>query len=119
LVPHFDMTYLREVSKGSTLFMVEMIQIFLTKTPETLGLISDSIALGDWEQVGFFAHKLKATYAYVGMSELRNFVMEIEQMAKNQENLEQIAEKFEYLRKGTELALVELMQHKIELEQTM
>ena len=115
----FDMSYLKEVSKGNVLFMTEMIQIFLLKTPETLIILEKAIADKDWENVGFYAHKLKATYAYVGMDEMRKILVDIEKSAKNLENVELIYSKYEYLAKSTQTALGEILQYKIELESTL
>ncbi len=113
------MSYLKEVSKGNVLFMTEMIQIFLSKTPETLDILGKAIAENDWENVGFYAHKLKATYAYVGMEEMKKILIDVEKSAKNQENLELIPAKYEYLYKSTASALGEILQYKIELESTL
>lgn len=116
---NFDMSYLQGVAKGNVPFMVDMLHIFLTRTPETLNQIEKALAINDWEAVGFYAHKLKATYAYVGMDNLRQVTLEIEKAAKSGEELQLIPGKYEYLYKSTLPALEELLQYKMELEQSI
>ena len=72
---NYNLSYLQEVSKGNIPFMLDMIQIFLTKTPETLEILHQEIEKSNWEMVGFFAHKLKATYAYMGMNDLKEILI--------------------------------------------
>ena len=104
----FDLTYLKEVSKGNNDFMLEMINIFLSKTPETLKLLENYIEEKNWEQVGFFAHKLKATYAYMGMLDLKEDLIKIEKSAKNMDGIEQIPEIYTKLKSSTAPALTEI-----------
>jgi HPt (histidine-containing phosphotransfer) domain-containing protein len=113
------MSYLQGVAKGNIPFMVDMLHIFLSRTPETLSQIEKALESEDWTEVGFYAHKLKATYAYVGMENLRQLTLEIEKAAKSGENMQLIPAKFEYLYKSTLPALEELLQYKIELEQSI
>lgn len=104
----YDLSYLREVSKGNTAFMLDMIQIFLTKTPETLDLLESFIRESNWEMVGFYAHKLKATYAYMGMLALKELLINIEKSAKNTVDLELIPIWFNELKQHTLPALIEI-----------
>ena len=108
----FDLTYLKEVSKGNDAFMLDMIDIFLHETPETLSILEDSINTANWEMVGFYAHKLKATYAYMGMLELKEELIKIEKSAKNMENIEMIPSIFNHLKEQTNPALLEISELK-------
>ena len=110
--PIFDLTYLKEVSKGNDAFMLDMVDIFLTKTPETLQILEKAINQQDWEQVGFYAHKLKATYAYMGMLALKEELIKIEKSAKNRTDLELIPSIYNHLREQTSPALQEISEFK-------
>lgn len=112
MTPAYDLTYLMEVSKGNDAFMLDMIDIFLLKTPETLQIIEDFINSSNWEQVGFYAHKLKATYAYMGMLSLKEETILIEKSAKNLEGLELIPSIFSKLKTETFPALQEISEYK-------
>ncbi len=112
----YDLSYLIEVSKGNDAFMLDMINIFLTKTPETLQIIEEAILRSDWEQVGFFSHKLKATYAYMGMLGLKEILIKIEKNAKNLEHLEEIKSIFDQLKTDTLPALKDILEYKKTIE---
>jgi HPt (histidine-containing phosphotransfer) domain-containing protein len=116
VTPTYDLTYLIEVSKGNDAFMLEMINIFLSKTPETLQVIEDAINTSNWEQVGFYAHKLKATYAYMGMLGLKEEIIKIEKSAKNLEGLEEIPQLFNHLKQETTPAMLDIAEYKKTIE---
>lgn len=98
--------------------MLEMIQIFLVKTPETLIILKQAIVEQNWEMVGFYAHKLKATYAYMGMLDLKELLINIEKAAKQLNDLNLIPEWFETIYDKTQIALVEISNYKLKVEQT-
>lgn len=118
-VSSFDMKYLESVSQGNIAFIVDMLQIFINRTPETFNLLRDAIAEEDWQTVGFYAHKLKATYAYVGLEELKQTIIEIEQKAKNLRDTHTIAELFDYLENMTQPEIIAITSYKLELEKTI
>ncbi len=103
------MNYLQDVSKGNVLFMLEMIQIFINRTPETIQLLEDAVLVSDWEKVGFWAHKLKSTFAYMGMEELRLQLLDIEKCAKSGLNLETIPANFFQLKEKSAIVLKEII----------
>jgi HPt (histidine-containing phosphotransfer) domain-containing protein len=115
----YNLSYLQEVSKGNIAFMLDMIHIFLTKTPETLDLLKKEVETSNWEMVGFYAHKLKATYAYMGMLELKELLVMIEKSAKQMENLHEIPIWFSSVYKSTQPALIEISEHKQLLEKAL
>ncbi len=115
----YNLSYLQEVSKGNIAFMLDMIHIFLTKTPETLDILKKEVEANNWEMVGFYAHKLKATYAYMGMQELKELLILIEKSAKQMENLHEIPVWFSSILKATQPALVEIAEHKQLLEKAL
>jgi HPt (histidine-containing phosphotransfer) domain-containing protein len=111
----YDLTYLKEVSKGNDDFMLEMIDLFLTKTPETLLILEAAINDMNWDQTGFYAHKLKATYAYMGMHDLKEILVKIEKNAKILSELESIPALFKKLKTRTQPAMQEINEYKSSL----
>jgi HPt (histidine-containing phosphotransfer) domain-containing protein len=103
-----DMTYITQVAKGNMDFINEMVDIFLSKTPETLREIEKFLHENNWEMVGFLSHKLKATYAYMGIGSLKEILLYMEKSAKAGENLADIPGKLNFLMEQTELAILEL-----------
>ncbi len=115
----YNLSYLQDVSKGNIAFMLDMIHIFLTKTPETLDILKKEVEANNWEMVGFYAHKLKATYAYMGMLELKELLILVEKSAKQMENLHEIPVWFSSIYKATQPALLEIAEHKQLLEKAL
>lgn len=116
MLHRYDLSYLQEVSKGNVKFMLDMISIFLNKTPETLAILEKEIENNNWELVGFYAHKLKATYAYMGMNDIKAILINIEKSAKSLENLQEIPTWFNSVVNHTKPAIQEISEHKKILE---
>lgn len=111
-----DMGYLEQVAKGNIAFMLEMINIFLVRTPETLLELEQVILGRNWEMVGFLAHKLKATYAYMGMLDLKEYLIIIERNAKTGTELEMILPLFLKIREQTTEAIREIDQYRLSIQ---
>lgn len=107
-----DMTYMQQVSKGNKEFMDEMLSLFISKTPLMLEEMVVHLEKQDWEQLGFWAHKLKATYAYIGVSALQDAASFIERSVKKKENFDLIPENMELLLHKTPVMLQELQEYK-------
>ncbi len=110
------MKYLESVSQGNTAFIIDMLNIFITRTPETFEILRKAIQEEDWQSVGFYAHKLKATYAYVGLEDLKTTIIEIEQKAKKAVDTHTITELFDYLENMTKPEITAISKYKQELE---
>lgn len=110
------MKYLESVSHGNTAFIIDMLNIFITRTPETFEILRKAIQEEDWQTVGFYAHKLKATYSYVGLEDLKKTIVEIEQKSKNLVDTHTITELFDYLENMTKPEITAITSYKLQLE---
>ncbi len=89
-----DLTYLRDIASGSSEFMVDMLDIFLQQTPIYFEQLESAIDQKDWNQVGDIAHKIKPTFAFIGIEEGRETMQAIEYDARQMENLDSISTRF-------------------------
>jgi HPt (histidine-containing phosphotransfer) domain-containing protein len=89
-----DLTYLRDIASGSSEFMVDMLDIFLQQTPIYFEQLGAAIEQKDWNQVGDIAHKIKPTFAFIGIDEGREVMQAIEYDARKMENLDSISTRF-------------------------
>lgn len=103
-----DLTYLTEITAGDDDVMAEMIELFLTETPKQLVLLKEYHQKKDWSQLGAEAHKLKPTFLYVGLSELNELTLQLEQRAKNKEDLDDIDSFIKKIEEGYKSVVVEL-----------
>lgn len=111
-VPITDLTYITQVAKGNTDFIHDMVDIFISKTPAYLEEMRSYLDAQDWPALGFLAHKLKATYAYMGISTLKQILVLIEKSAKTETDLELIPGHLDFLVLHTKQAMQELQQYR-------
>ena len=84
--PLYDLSYLQEVAMGSKEFMVEMIDKFLEQTGEMLCLLETNIDADNREEIRRLAHKLKPTFAIVGINKIFEQLKIIENTAVDSDN---------------------------------
>lgn len=93
-----DLSYLREMSGDSPEFIIEMIDLFKSQTPIYMSELEDAIAQKSWEKIAASAHKMKPTFTYVGREDVKDHMQEIEQGARDQSDMQQLASAFEEVR---------------------
>lgn len=92
-----DMAYLMDLSGGNTQLIKEILQLFVKQTPPDMEVLSTYIQQEEWEKVYKQAHHIKPTLAYVGANGMREELQEIESLAKNRQDVDSIAGKFNAL----------------------
>jgi len=86
-----DLTYLNEISKGDKNFINEMINIFLSETPEEINQLEEAIACTNFEKIRAISHHMKSTIPFVGLDIIiGNELDEIENHAINNKEIEEI-----------------------------
>ena len=87
--PNLDlnMDYLTELTGGSAEFMIEMIDIFLEQTPLYFEQMGEALQAGDWKNVAGIAHKIKPTFAFMGIDSAREDMQNLEHLVRKQESV--------------------------------
>ena len=85
-----NLDLLKTMSGENNDFVKEFIGIFLTSTPQSIVMLLDFIKKKDWENICQSAHKLKPTFAYVGLKDLGEDAARIEELAKSKTGMEEI-----------------------------
>lgn len=111
-----DLSYLKDVASGSDEFMIDMIDLFLDQTPAYFEQMEQHIQDGDWSRVADIAHKIKPTFAFMGVDSARESMAEIEQNARNIKNIDTILPAFKVLKDITTNLYAELTRVKTELQ---
>lgn len=93
-----SLNYLHDIAEGSNEFMVEMIDIFLNQTPGYINEIDTAISSGDWSVVAEIAHKVRPTFAFIGVEEASNVMAKIENLARSADQSATIKSEFEKLK---------------------
>jgi HPt (histidine-containing phosphotransfer) domain-containing protein len=113
---NLDLSYLQDVANGSNEFMIEMIQLFLDKTPGYFEQLDQLIKDLNWPLVAEISHKIKPTLTFMGIESARANMAEIEQNARNLENLDTIPPAFKLLKEMSVELFLKLAQIKSDLE---
>jgi hypothetical protein len=78
-------------------FIQQVISIFLETVPENTGALVKACNEEDWEQVYFYAHKIKSNVNLLSIDCIIDEIKFVEQSAKNSVNIEMIPEKINFI----------------------
>lgn len=74
--------YLNEITGGDEEFLTELLNDFLTQTPELIAQVEDAVGQGDADALGRAAHTLKGSARSVGADEFAAIAFELERAGK-------------------------------------
>lgn len=111
-----DLSYLRGISSGSTEFMIDIIDLFLTQMPDYFEQLDQLIKEENWLKAAEIAHKIKPSLTFMGVQSAMESMAEIEMNARNLENLDKIPASFKILKEMSVDLFVKLAAIKSELE---
>lgn len=78
-----DFTFLQDFTKGNTEKMASFIKIYLKTAPKLFKELQNHTIEKNWEEVYLKAHNLKPQVQYVGITGLKELLIEIEKISKN------------------------------------
>ncbi len=104
-----NIEYLKQLSKGNTCFVDEMIKIFLAENPEEIRALERAIKERNYSLVKATTHKLRSTLPYMGLDKLVDEeITRMEILAAKQEGQEEIEDLFLNVKQLCERACIEL-----------
>jgi CheY-like chemotaxis protein len=106
-----NLAMLREVSGGDAGFIRGILQKMQVKIPEALQELKTALAEEDWETIRATSHRSKSSSAYTGAEGLKNQFTELEHMARDRQNLEEIPARLEILERTVNKVLKEIGEH--------
>lgn len=84
--PVIDLSYLKKVSNNNTEFIQEIIASFLESMPKTVEDIKVQLDQKNWEQLSRVVHKIKPTITLMGIHQIKDKIVLLEQESKNGQN---------------------------------
>ncbi|QHT65817.1 response regulator [Rhodocytophaga rosea] len=111
----FEISHVQKAGLNDPEFMVQLMNMFLEKTPEALQQMESSAQSQNWKQVGFIAHRIKSVFVCMGLSHLQHELWQIEQAAVNEVHTEYIPDKIKQLHDGCKEAFVQITQERNKL----
>ena len=103
-----DLSYLRESTDNNSELMKQIIEVFLKQTPVAIERLEAALQNEDWNDLRKTSHKMKPTFEYVGIKNLRSLVSEVQTITENQVGLDKLPELIKNLKKACEKASSEL-----------
>jgi HPt (histidine-containing phosphotransfer) domain-containing protein len=109
-----NLNYLYELSKGDMGFIREMIDVFLAENSGELDSLEKKIGEEDYSQIKQIAHKLRSSIPYVGLdARIGQEIADIEELARQEEDMDKIKSLFKKVRTVCNDALAELKSFKV------
>ena len=79
----YDLTGIRNISRGNNAFVVKLVRLFMEQTPPIVTEIMERYEAGDLATMGALAHKLKPSIDNLGIVDLKEIIREIERAGKS------------------------------------
>ncbi len=110
-----DLTYLNEISDGSSELIHDLIDLFFVQIPEYQTSLNDLYHKKDWYNIGRIAHKAKSAILMVGMKDLAGELKKLEENAKEEKNIHEYKEIIVKFVRDSNTAIKELQEIKNKL----
>jgi CheY-like chemotaxis protein/HPt (histidine-containing phosphotransfer) domain-containing protein len=89
-----------------------IINLFVAQTPANIQQLKEFIITEDWQNLGKICHKMKASYALIGIPEIKNYLQEIEDdCEKNTVNVSKLESYLTIIKEINAKAIHELESH--------
>lgn len=106
--PGMNMDFLDKFTGGDQDLAIQLIEIFLKQAPEAISKIEAALSTSNWKEVHSVAHKIKSSVAIFELGDLKKIITNIEEYARDHENLEMIPRLFSEFREGIRFATRDL-----------
>lgn len=107
-----DLTYLYEISDGSSDLINDLSEMFFKQIPEYQDLLTNSYNKKDFYNLGRIAHKAKSAIMMLGLKDLANELKKLEENAKEGKNINEYQEIIAKFVRESNIVLEELREIK-------
>lgn len=77
-----DLTFIKEISDDDQEFINDVLNTFLNEMPKDIAQMNQALTNQDVVMIGKMAHKTKSTLQTLGLFELKELALKIEQLTK-------------------------------------
>jgi len=92
-----DLDHLKRIVGNDPAFLRQVLQIFIRNAPKDMESLAQSVEQANYEQVAFYAHKLKSAAGAIGYNEAYEDFKVLETISKEQVPLPQIQKEVQRL----------------------
>ncbi len=82
-LPYYDISEIKNISRGNEDFVKKMLKMFVEQTPAQVVEMRSRYTVNDLKVVGEIAHRIKPTIDSMGIGSLRGTIREIEKIGKS------------------------------------
>lgn len=86
----YNLSYLEEISNGDNNFIKEMLNDFISNTPESIEEIEKLASFKEWDNLYKSVHKFIPSFDFIGAETIVNDLKNLEDYSKTKLNLEKI-----------------------------
>jgi len=101
-----NLDHLKKIVGDDPAFIRQVLQIFIRNTPKDMSALIESVNKNNYEQVSFYAHKLKSAAGAIGYDQAYEDFKKIEFKAKNLNSMEEIEKEVSKLSKDCMACMV-------------
>jgi len=105
---HVDLTYLKTMSGGDKIIILQMVKMFKEQIPEYLSELKKSLQKKDYKNLSESAHKTKSSLNIVGMNDLADLMKSLELKAKRNEDIDTFQKMIDEFAKALNICILEL-----------
>lgn len=111
-----NLNYLHDYSSNDKEFVIEMVELFLSSTPDFLDEMKTAFQNEDFASLGKIAHKMKPSMTFMGVENGKELTVELEKHAVIGSDIQIIESKMNELIQLCEKAFEELQESLKELK---
>jgi len=103
-----DLSYLMQLMDNNAEIVLEVLAIFKSEVPKDIQNLNQHLANKEWDMLGKTAHKLKSSVGNLGLIQLRDLFLFIEQNGKEFSNLDKLPEYVNTTTQGIEQLFIDI-----------
>ena len=88
----YDLSMVREISRGSDEFVTKMVQLFIETTISAVNEMKGNLQKEEWDSIGSIAHKIKSSIDTMGIVSIKEDIRLLEKYGKERIQLNEIPE---------------------------
>ena len=87
----FDLAELKKITHGDETFFKKIVELFIENTPATIHKMKLALEQEKWDQVSMLAHKMRPSFAHMGIKGLAEILKTIEENAADKKKLDKLS----------------------------
>lgn len=103
-----DLSYLMQLMDNNIEIVLEVLAIFKSEVPKDMQNLKTHLYHKDWEMLSKTAHKLKSSVGNLGLNQLRDLFLFIEQNGKEGTNLDQMQSHVNHTIQGIDKLFIDI-----------